>query len=197
MRKGIWLSLVVGLSISVSAQGATLTMSFDNTTYSVGDTITLTVTGDSQGASDIGIFGTVEYDSTLVSANGGQTQSPLTSFDGGLPWVQGMLFVDLPHANTQDAFNQIGGLVAVPVDQLLIAVMTFHAAAPGIANFGWFAEERLLGGSVDTLHFFGLTNASGGAVTIRGPVAAVPEPTTASLLALGLVGLTIAGRRRS
>ena len=122
------------------------------------------------------------------TANGGQTQSPLTSFGGGLPWLVCCLLVDNPKANTQDSFNQSPGATPFAVDQLLVSVMTFHADAPGVAHFNW--EENPT--SSESLNFFGLTNAPGGTVTILG---AVPEPTTASLLALGIVGLTLAGRR--
>ena len=175
--------IAASMFLAFSAQAATLTILADKSTYNISETITLTVTGDSEGGSSNGIFGTVEYGG-LTSANGGQIQGNLTSF-GAISWLQGVLFVDNPHANTQDSFNQTPGLNALPIDQLLVATMTFHADAAGLASFSW----RTLAGN-ERLNFFGLTNAAGTSVTI------VPEPTTAALLGIGLFGLAVAGRRR-
>jgi hypothetical protein len=176
--------IAASMFLAFSAQAATLTMVADKSTYNISETITLTITGDSTGGSANAIFGTVEYGG-LTSANGGQVQGALTSFGGAVPWLQGQLFVDAPHANTQDSFNQTPGLNPFPIDQLLVATMTFHADAAGVANFSW----RTLAGN-ERLNFFGLTNAAGTSVTI------VPEPTTAALLGIGLFGLAVAGRRR-
>jgi hypothetical protein len=155
----------------------------DKSTYLTGETITLTVIGVGTGTSN-GIFGSVNYGG-LVSADGGQSQSMLTSFGGGVPWIVGALFVDNPNVGTQDSFNQTPGVTPFTVDQALTAVMTFTANAAGVASFSW-----LINAGLESLNFFGLTNAAGETVTI------VPEPTTAALLGIGLFGLAVAGRRR-
>ena len=176
--------IAASMFLAFSAQAATLTITSDKSTYNISETITLTVTGDSEGGTSNGIFGTLEYGG-LVTANGGQSQNGLTSFGGNLPWFVGVLFVDAPHANTQDSFNQTPGATPFAADQLLVATMSFHADVAGVANFNW----RTLAGN-EQLNFFGLTNANGHSVTI------VPEPTTAALLGIGLFGLAVAGRRR-
>jgi hypothetical protein len=59
--------------------------------------------------------------------------------------------------------------------------------APGtVVNFAWRTSP-----SAQRLDWFGLTNAPGVSITV-----ATPEPTTASLLGLGLLGLSVASRRR-
>jgi len=93
------------------------------------------------------------------------------------------------------AFSQIGGLAAVPLTNnmtpgavfstggsSLTAVFTTIAGAPGtypitLSNIG--------------AGFFGVTGT-----TQIGSYTVVPEPTTAALMGLGLLGLAFAGRRR-
>lgn len=93
------------------------------------------------------------------------------------------------------AFSQIGGLAAVPLTNnmtpgavfstggsSLTAVFTTIAGAPGtypitLSNIG--------------AGFFGVTGT-----TQIGSYTVVPEPTTAALMGLGLLGLAMAGRRR-
>jgi hypothetical protein len=60
------------------------------------------------------------------------------------------------------------------------------ANAPGTLTYAWLT----VGPSIQ-LTFFGLSNAPGGSVTI------VPEPATALLLALGLLGIALGAPRRS
>lgn len=171
---------LVTLGLAMSAQAATLTMDFNKDSYNPSDIITLTVTGVPTG-SDNAIFGQIAYGGPALALT--SASNTLTSFGGGLPWIPGVLNVGVA---TVDSFNQLVGITAFPVDQNLVSVITFHAIGPGIVNFNW-----VVGGGFG-LDFFGLSNAPGATITIN----AVPEPTTAGLLALGLAGLTIAGRRR-
>jgi hypothetical protein len=179
--------LAVVLGLSFGAQATTLSITADQANYLVSDTITLTVIGDPGTGVHQKSFGTIEYDGLLVTALGGQTQTTLKN-GGGTGWIVGGLLIDLPNADTQDSFNQIfGGTVAQDSTKKLTAVMTFHADASGTANFDW----RTVG--AQAFSFFGLTNAPGVTVTIGTPV---PEPSTAGLMGLGLIGLVIAGRSR-
>jgi hypothetical protein len=65
--------------------------------------------------------------------------------------------------------------------------MTLSAEAAGTVDIEW-----LLGDPREPLLFFGATEAQGTSFTIINP-----EPGTMGLLALGLVGLAIARRRRA
>jgi hypothetical protein len=170
--------------MSLGAQAATLTMSADKATYATSEIITITVIGDSQGASAIGAFGTVGYDSLLVST-GTHTQTAMRN-SLTVKWTRGGLNTDLPIANTFDSFSTING-ATIPANSTkkLTAVMTFSADAGGLAAFDWY-----VGPLSQTLDFFGLSAANGVTVSI------IPEPSTAGLMGLGIIGLVVAGRRR-
>lgn len=170
--------------LAFSAQAATLTIVADQATYNVGDTITLTITGDAEAGAASAIFGTVSYDQVLTSVTS-QSQTQLTSFAGNLPWTNGVLQLDNPNPGTADAFNALFGTGTGTPDQLAVSVITLTADAAGTANFSWLTNA-----GAESLDFFGLTNAAGASVLI------VPEPTTAALLGMGLLGLAVAGRRR-
>lgn len=177
--------LAASALLAFSAQAATLSISADKSTYNTGETITLTITGDSQFGSALAINGSVLYDTFLTTVTS-QMQTPHTSFMA-VPWLTGVLFLDNPNIGFADAFNQLaGGLTAFTVDQLQIATITLTADAVGVADFNWHSQLS----NALSLNFFGLTSASGISVTI------VPEPTTAALLGIGLLGLAVAGRRR-
>jgi hypothetical protein len=183
-------ALAVVLGLSFGAQAATLTITADAATYNISDTITLTIIGDSEGGSAIDILGVLNFNGNLVSGLGGQTQTKLRKPAGGATWTAGGLLVNGVIANTQDSFTQFhGGTLPDLSSKKLTAVMTFHADANGVANFGW--NTSVIDGIAFT--FFGLTNAPGISVNIGVPV---PEPSTAGLMGLGLIGLVVAGRRR-
>lgn len=174
--KRIMIAVVAVVGFATAASAATLSVVSDQASYNVGDTITLTVTGDSQGAPTTQIIGRLDMTAGLTTSVGA-TQTPHTSFGGGLPWSQGIL---VNGADFQTVFNQLGGVSPFPVDQLQIATATLVASNIGTVNVTW-------NGNLD---FFGVGGAATG-TTFN----IVPEPTTAALLGLGLFGLAVAGRR--
>jgi hypothetical protein len=182
--------MAVVLGMALGAQAATLTMSTDKATYLPGETITMTILGDSEGAEALGAYGSVVYDTAFVSSNAGsQTQTALKTA-AGVKWIRGALATDGVYFGTQDAFSQINGTtVAAGTTKKLTAVMTFTADSAGTASFSWLEEAGGL-----NLNFFGLS--SNALVNQPFSVDIIPEPSTAGLMGLGLIGLVLAGRRR-
>ena len=159
-------TLACVLGMSLSAQAATVIATDDKSTYSVGESITITVIGDTQGGSAFLIFGRILYDGDLLSANGGNTQTKLRA-TGGAKWTAGTL---LTTANSSNAFNQIhpNAPSSIPKDSTkkLTSIMTFTANAPGAAAFIWDTDEGPYG---PQFVFFGATPSTPLTVTINNP----------------------------
>lgn len=173
--------LAASALLAFSAQAATLTMVTDKSTYNVGETITITVTGNSQGESATNVIGRITFDPTRTTVLT-QSQTQYVSFGGFIMWTLGALN---QQATNFKSFDQIGGLSPLPVsNDPLIAIATLSADAVGVVDFSWVTT------GTDKLDFFSISQAAGQTVTI------IPEPTTAALLGMGLLGLAVAGRRR-
>lgn len=177
MKRTLFVMAVV-LSFATAAGAATLTVVSDKLTYNVGETITLTVTGNGGGATAYSLLGRLLYNSSLAS---GQTQTQQLA---GTGWIAGTLVTG---AGFSESFNQIDGTflgntccAANP-----LSTVTLLANAPGTVNLSWF----------DNLSFFDIAGAQSANASFT--IAGVPEPTTAAMLGLGLIGLAFGGRRRS
>jgi len=165
------------------AAAATLTITPDQTAYQVGDTITLNVAGDSEGAEDNRIYGRLLFDANLADYVASH-QEPLRNSRGGLQWC---LFALTGGEGFAEAFSQFPCSENPEfVDGPLSASVTLLATAPGTLHYSWQTE-----GNDDDLFldFFGLREAPGGEVLI------VPEVSTGSLLGLGVIAIAIARRR--
>ena len=177
MRRFLFATLGV-LALASLASAATLTITPDQQIYRVGETITLSVFGESAGAAvNDFVFGRIRFDPDLADYVDSH-QEPLTT--NGFPWALSRLSGGTGFA---DAFGQVRGEVD-PVDGPLTAMVRLLATAPGTLGYSWETDPL----SNTTLVFFGLTTAPGGSVDI------VPEPSTGALLGLGLLA-TLIGRR--
>jgi hypothetical protein len=179
--------LAVLAAFATSAGAATLTVVSDKASYNVGETITLTVTGDEGTATAYGIFGKLNYTGALVD-NGTRTQTVLVGPYG--KWITGVLAQSDDGINASSyAFSQITsssqGATNLPGT---LSTVTLIAKAAGLVNVDWDTTNS---NTALRLDFFGLTNAAGTSFTI------IPEPTTVALLGIGLLGLALGGRRRS
>lgn len=180
---------LVAFAFATTAGAATLSVVSNKTTYNVGEAITLSVSGDGQGASSYAAFGRLLYSGSGSVVSNTQTQKALSS-----AWTTGGLSNGVGFS---DSFNQIGPLngfggasaTNLPAKNPF-STITLTASLVGTVNVAW----NTVAGSGSELLFFGLSNAPGTSFTIVG--APVPEPTAAALLGLGLVGLALGGRRR-
>ena len=177
-------ALIVGFSTASSA--ASLSVAANKLTYTVGETVTLSVTGDDESASAYAVFGRLDYSSAFVG-NGTRSQTQLVGQNGN--WIKGPLSAfDNGTIAYSYAFDTV--VCCAVADTALnlpgtVSVVTLIAQAVGVVNVNWHTT-----GDAETLDFFGLINAPGTSFTI------VPEPGTTVLFSIGLLGLAGWRRRR-
>jgi hypothetical protein len=152
-------TLAVSLALVATAQAATLTIVSDKPTYAVGDTITLSVRGDSQGGTAFGIFGRLLYSPALAQTVT-SSQQPLTA--AGVDWIQGLLLTGDGFADVFNQITPVPGPEPAAADNLLIAQVALTAEARGIVNVVWSETDGF------ALDFFGLTTAPGTSFFIVG-----------------------------
>ncbi len=174
------------LFLAMQGQAASLSVSSDQSVYSINDTVTLSISGDAGGASATGVFVrlVVQQSATeellLIDALN-QSAGPTALEPDGLFSAT----VELLYG---------GGTVVVGFES---SSLDFFAAAPGApAVFGiapvFFPTDFLSQEQVQQ------TSLDGSVPWSLGPLGyqVVPEPSTGVLLALGLVELVRVSRRR-
>ena len=179
---------------AVSARGASLTLTSDQATYAVGETVVLTVTGFSEGAEAFGLFARVDYNPLLLEWQSG-SQIVHTTRNGMMSWIGGGSV--MANAGDGRAFllDQLAPTVPSAPSSTdptpTIGTATLIAEALGIVSVTFFVQPL----NTLTLNYFGLTVAPG----ITFLITPIPEPASAALLVLGLAALAAHGavRRRS
>jgi hypothetical protein len=201
-------AIVAIVGLASGANALSLTIDTDSASYAPGATITITATLDTAGAvgsvanqvvntsitwvdavadalNAQGAF-TLGTSSQIITAGANVGKTNLTSFGGAIQWngpaISGCVLAGAGKGNTCIILNQstLAGPFA-PDASILVGTLQLQAVAPGDLDF------------IVTGNAFGAAAALG---TNFQNAVVVPEPTTAALLALGLVGLAAAGRRR-
>jgi hypothetical protein len=181
MRTSRALALALTLSISASADAATLSLFTDAADYAPGQQVTVTLIGDSGGELDNWMFGRLHFDPTMFL----NPSSILLAPESGTAeeWITGnpnTCVTDSCYMLNHIAFPDFIGMV--PTSQTL-ATFTATIGRSGIANMTWDSD----------LHFFG--SRSDDLIAPDLSFIVLPEPTTALLVALGLVGVGAIRRR--
>jgi hypothetical protein len=188
----VLMATLIAVALASASNAATLTLVADQPVYQVGDTITLTSTADTEGASGLLAFGRLLFSNPSIAniASGTPNQTAMLAF-GSIPWITGPL---LCTSSSCEMMNQISPITATPSNSTipLVSTVSFMAVAAGTSQVTWDTDNT--GGF--QLDFFGLTNGPSTTIVVEGQ-GVVPEPTTAALLSIGLLGLAITGRRRS
>jgi hypothetical protein len=173
------------------ANAASVLMTADSNVVFQGGTIVLHgVVSSTTLESDNTVFGAILYQDAFLSvnaANNSQVGLPGWATSLGALSCNTTRCVSFSQINANGVLPVPGGAVAFQISSTEFVV---DATTPigTILTFNWQSTP-----STQRLDYFGVTSAPGTTVT----VVPIPEPTTAAMLGLGLLGLALAGRRRS
>ena len=152
------MAVAIGLSSAASAQ--TLSVAADKAVYAVGETITLTVTGDDQNAVAPAVFGRLEYSPALTQTTGASQQAVGSNWDRSLILGTGDGFAHAFDQVSRDPNGSTGDALAPGGSPF--ATVTLVAEAAGQVNVNWNTDQE----SGNALAFFGLAQAPGTSFTI-------------------------------
>lgn len=186
---------VAVLALASGASAATIVVDTDKQIYDVGETILLTATLNVTGAEGAFLSASVnvEWNGALASPAGNASLPTITSFGGTLPWINGTGACLSDSCLLVDALSPITLTPVQPDAGVYIGTLELAVVStlPGGGAGAQLGLDFQISSATPTI--FGATPTLGDNAANAG---VIPEPGTAALLGLGLLGLGIGGRRR-
>jgi len=185
-RTLVVVAAVVGFAAAASA--ATLTVTTTNTsnvaqdTFFVGDTIILKVVGTADGGLATAVHGELSYNGTITDTIGGNQVPTIFTTAGGQALADGLSVAFDSNCGCTTASSGTGAQNST---------ITLLATATGVSAVNW--------GGFSGLYFFDISSSDPASEISQAHsfTVIVPEPATAALLGLGMLGLVFGGRRRA